>query len=380
METSIAILGAGIGGLSLAAALQRAGLSFRVYEQAESLGEVGAGLGLWSNATRCLESVGIDSEFWSRFGCEVHIAEVGTPAGKVLSRCAVRPIAEKVGAGSYVVHRADLHTALAKRVERDSISLSKQLTGLSQSDDGVVLRFADGTEEQADLAVGADGLKSRVRAELFGDEPPLYAGQTCYRGIAELTIKDRHVLREIQGAGLRAAVIPLDDNRVYWWATENVPPGGKRSPVGEREHLLKAFADWAFHVPEAIEATGAGAILRNDLYDRPPLTSWSKGHVTLLGDAAHPTTPNLGQGACMAIEDAFVLGQLLAKSATATSFAEYEQRRKARCEAIVKESRRFGWVGGWSNPLAVGLRETLIKLMPESAMRRSMEKHIAVSI
>ena len=377
MEELIAIIGAGIGGLTLAARLEREKIPYRVYEKAPVLGEVGAGLGLWSNAVLCLEKVGVDGDFWSRSGCEVFRAEMANAEGKILSSCDVRPVAEKVGASSFVVHRADLHGAIYGQINPESVVTGKKLSGMEEKENGVLLRFSDGSTASASMVVGADGLRSQVRAQTFGDEPPRYSGQTCYRGIARLNIEERHALREIQGRGLRAAVIPLDDERVYWWTTENVTEGGRREPRKEKEYLLSNFADWAFGVPEAIEATDAEAILRNDLYDRPPLPTWSKGRVTLLGDAAHPTTPNLGQGACMAIEDGFVLGGLLGEKFDAEAFSEYESLRKDRCEAIVKESRRFGWIGGWENPAAVKIREFLLATTPETFVRKSMEKHIA---
>ncbi|MEC5128717.1 FAD-dependent monooxygenase [Verrucomicrobiales bacterium BCK34] len=376
-DPDIVILGAGIGGLTLAAHLQSKGIRCRIYEQAEQLGEVGAGIGLWSNAVSCLEQIGIDETFWSTRGCEIFQAEIASSSGKVLSRCDVRPVVEKIGTGSFVVHRGDLHRAIAQQVAPDSIQTGKQLVDLKILDDGVRLRFADGAEETAGIAVGADGLRSQTRASLFGEIPPRYSGQTCYRGIAKKKIGERHVLREIQGRGPRAAVIPLDDERVYWWTTENTPESGNRPPHEEKSHLLSLYDDWAFGVADVIEATPAESILRNDLYDRPPLPTWSRGPVTLLGDAAHPTTPNLGQGACMAIEDAFFLGTLLADSGKpATAFSQYEKLRKSHCESIVKASRRFGWIGGWSHPLAVGLREMMMASTPEFMVRKTMEKNL----
>lgn len=379
-SAEVAILGAGIGGLTLAAQLRSRNIPFRVYEQAPGLSEVGAGLGLWSNATRCLSKIGVGESFWVEHGCEVQSAEIASASGRVLSHCDVRPVVEKLGTRSYVVHRADLHRAIAGKVSPESIELGKKLVSLEQHESGVVLQFEDGTRSSAAVAVGADGLHSRVRACLFGEDAPHYSGQTCYRGIAEREIDERHVLREIQGHGPRAAVIPLDDQRVYWWTTETAPEGGSRSPGDEKAHLLALFADWAFGVPEVIAATPADAILRNDLYDRPPLPSWSRGRVTLLGDAAHPTTPNLGQGACMAVEDAHCLGNLLERDVDpGAAFSRYESLRKRHCEGIVRASRRFGVIGGWSAPLAVRLREFLMATTPEFAVRRSLEKNIAPS-
>ncbi|MDF1825354.1 MAG: FAD-dependent monooxygenase [Verrucomicrobiales bacterium] len=382
MNERIAIIGAGIGGLTLAAALQRTGHRVKIFEKAPKLGEVGSGVGLWSNAIACLNTIGIEETFWKKFGCEVHSAEIAEPGGKVLSRCDVRPLTEKIGHGAYVVHRADLHRALLGKVDPDSISTGLSCTGLNQQKDGKVrLDLSDGLERRFDMVIGCDGLHSAVRASLFGRIHPVYSGQTCYRGVANLNLKERHILREVQGRGIRCAVIPLDDERVYWWAVESAQEGGHHAdPSVQRAHLLALFSGWSFGLPEALEATPAESILRNDLYDRPPLKNWSRGAVTLLGDAAHPTTPNLGQGACMAIEDAYTLSHLLTRyeiSGHREAFSAYENLRKHRCNRIVSESRRFGWIGGWRSRAAVSLREMILAATPEALVKRSLEKHIS---
>lgn len=377
----ILIVGAGIGGLSLAAGLSRAGLPFRLFERAPALGEVGAGLGLWTNAIRALETLGVPRAALADRAYDVRIGEAGTAAGDVLARFDVAKLAEEYGAPSYVVHRGELHATLAAAVDGAAITLDAEAVDLTQDDDGVTLRFADGSDARGALVIGADGLWSSVRAALFGDAPARYSGETCYRGVAahELAPEERHVLREVQGHGLRCCVTSLGPGRVYWWATER-RPAGDEVPIAERKaHLAERFAGFAFGFPAALEATPADAILQNDLYDRPPIPTWSRGRATLLGDAAHPTTPNLGQGACMAIEDAVVLTRCLAHRGVddpAAAFEAYEEERRARCYGIVAQSRTFGRVGSWSNPLAVGLRNLVNRATPgwllEKAMRRQL--------
>jgi 2-polyprenyl-6-methoxyphenol hydroxylase-like FAD-dependent oxidoreductase len=223
------------------------------------------------------------------------------------------------------------------------------------------------------VVVGADGLRSVVRASLFGDAPPRYSGETCYRGVARFRPAEPHVLREVQGRGRRAAVCTIDEDLVYWWAAMVAPEGERDDPKARRAHLREAFRGFAFDFPAALEATEEDAILRHDLCDRPPLPYWSRGVITLLGDAAHPTTPNLGQGACMAIEDAVLLARLLAASGPAEAFAAYEAARVARTSAIVQRSLLFGKAGQLRAPLAVWARERLTRAVPAFALRRALE-------
>ncbi|HJL16997.1 MAG TPA: FAD-dependent monooxygenase [Sandaracinaceae bacterium LLY-WYZ-13_1] len=378
MEGPILVVGAGIGGLACAAALRKVGFEVRVFERASELGEVGAGLGLWTNAIRALRTIGIDGGFFARHGCPVRAGEAGTSDGRVVSRFSVARLAEAYGAPSYVVHRADLHRVLADAVDPARVTLGAECVGVASDDDGVTVRFADGTEARGAIAIGADGLRSAVRASLFGDEPPRYAGETCYRGIAAHAVDDLHTLREVQGRGLRCAVCVLGPDRVYWWATHRAPEGETDDPRTRKSRLASLFDGFAFGFPEALAATEPDAILRNDLYDRPPTTTWHAGRAVLIGDAAHPTTPNLGQGACMAIEDAVVLARCLVEHEPdpGAAFRAFEAERTERCARIVEQSRTVGRVGTWSNPLAVAVRTMAFRLMPDAMMERAMREHL----
>lgn len=376
-DVPIAIVGGGIGGLACAAALGQAGFAVRVFEQAPELGEVGAGLGLWTNAVRCLDSLGIPKTLWER-GSRVKRGEGGTADGRVLTRMDVEGIAGDYGAHSYVVHRADLHAAIASLVDPASVTVGARCVGIEQDEGGVTLRFEDGSEAHAGLVIGADGLWSVVRAAILGEEKPRYSGETCYRGVCDFTPEDPYVLREVQGRGLRCAVCALGPHRVYWWATRRAPAAEEDEPLERKALLAKLFAGFSFGFPEALEATEPSAILKNDLYDRRPVRTWTRGRVTLLGDAAHPTTPNLGQGACMAIEDAIVLTRALTEHAGdhAAAFASYERTRMPRTDRIVAQSRSIGRIGSWSNPIAVAFRNAALRMTPASMVARMLREQI----
>jgi 2-polyprenyl-6-methoxyphenol hydroxylase-like FAD-dependent oxidoreductase len=370
MKLDIAIVGAGLGGLSLALALQRVGFSPRVYDQTPALGEVGAGIGLWPGALRSLAEIGIAEWFWKLPVCRFRRAETCSPDGRVLTGFDVSGI---TGGEGFVVRRTDLHRAMLEQLDPARLTLGAELIGLSQDSDGVTLRFADGRTAGADIVVGADGLRSVVRAATVGSSEPRYSGETCYRGMARVSVTDTGILREVQGRGRRCAVHPLDDDHVYWWAAVRTPAGWQDDPTQRKEVLAQAFRGWEFGFPEALAATSADSILRNDLFDRPALKQWSHGRVTLLGDAAHPTTPNLGLGGCMAIEDGLVLARALAENGgqPAAAFAQYEQERHKRTARVVRMSAMFGRMGSLTGPRQARLREAVMSHTPTALMART---------
>ena len=235
----------------------------------------------------------------------------------------------------------------------------------------------DGSELNADLLVGADGIYSTIRGELLGHEKPTYAGYTAWRGIVEYPHSTYSPKEEASspGAGGRGSVVP-------GWAAEGctgLPPATPRKeeddgPIGSRRTLLGIFSGWHEPVEELIEATSETDIRRDDVYDREPVERWGRGRVTLLGDAAHPMTPNLGQGACQAIEDAVGLaGCLQEEAGVAAALRSYEARRTRRTAAIVRLSRRMGQVGQLEHPLLCRLRDATAKRLPASIQRRQLQ-------
>ena len=247
-----------------------------------------------------------------------------------------------------MIRRSDLHAAIAARVDPASIRLGADVTGIEQGPDGVRVRVGGqgrggGESVAGDLVVGADGLNSVVREHVLGDGPPRYAGETIFRGVAELELADPGLSRELFGRGRRAAYYELAPGRVYWWATAPLPEGTAIAPGDRRDYLGRAFAGWAFGIPELHRSTPADSILQNDIYDRRPARRWHRDAAVLLGDAAHPTTPNLGQGACMAIEDAVVLARSIDRAADAeAAFATYRAARSRRTSRTVADQPALG--------------------------------------
>jgi len=359
------IIGGGIGGLTAAIGLDKVGIDAQIYERAAALGEVGAGISLWANAMHALDELGLGQTIRAHALREM-FGEVRTWHGTILSAATSEDLKARYGVSVSMIHRADLLALLMSALDPDRIHLDHECTGVEQNTAGVTARFSSGGTERGDLLIGADGLDSVVRSQIFGAVPPRYAGYTAWRAVADFT-RPRMVASESWGRGRRFGAIPMNDHRVYWYATENAPEGQHDSPQRTKQKLLESFRGWHEPIEELIGATDESAILRNDIFDRDPLSRWSENRVTLLGDAAHPMTPNLGQGACQAMEDAVVLAACLGLSSSVDSaLRAYEQRRIPRTSRIVMASRLIGQLAQWENPVLCFVRNALLRAAPKA--------------
>jgi 2-polyprenyl-6-methoxyphenol hydroxylase-like FAD-dependent oxidoreductase len=371
------IVGGGIGGVAAAVALRRVGIECEVFEQAEELREVGSGLTLWANAIQALRTLGV-AEALLPLGSRVDRMQFRAWSGRVLTEMPLAELEKKLGVPvNVIVQRADLLRGLTRLVDSGRVHCRARCVGVQHHDGRVTARFVDGRQVDADLLVGADGLHSVIRSHLHGNANPRYAGYTCWRGLAECETKalPANAGFEAWAPGARFAVHHCGPGRVFWYATRNVAEGSPDAPDGRKAEVRRLFQNWHQPIPEVIEATPAPGILRNDIMDRKPLARWGRGRMTLLGDAAHPTTPNLGQGACQALEDAVVLADSLRQSGDVEpALRLYEQQRQRRTAAITNVSWRLGRVCQWENPLACWLRNTLAQLLPVSGGLRFMER------
>ncbi len=366
----VAIVGGGIGGLTAAIAFRRIGADVQVFERAPEIKEIGAGVGVWGNAVRVLDDLDVGAPLRS-FALPVTTASIYSARGRALSVTDVSELTQQLGVPSFVMHRADLQATLLKALPAGIVTSGAECVRLEQAQCGAVLHFANRGPFDADLVIGADGFNSVIRRELWGETPVRYSGQTCYRGVVAMRVKRPGLLAEIQGRGIRMGHCPISAEKMYWWACHNAAHHEPEGPLGAKEKLLRLFREFPFQLGDAIAATATDAIIRTDLCDRPPLARWSRGASTLLGDAAHPMVPNLGQGACTAIEDAAVLARCVASEPTlALALARYEAERIPRTTRMVQLAWRFGHVARWSNPITVSLREALFRLTPDAAMRK----------
>lgn len=371
------VIGAGIGGLSAAIALRRAGVEALVFERTRELKELGAGLSLTANATKALNGLGL-TDALRGLGIPIRVAEIRAWRGEVLARIPTWQLDEKVGARSAAVHRADLQGALLRELGDEAVRLGAACRGFEQEGEGVRAFFDDGTEERADLLVGADGLRSTIRRGLLGDGNPRYAGYTAWRAVVapEDELVPAGEAWEVWGRGVRFICTQIGRGRVYWAVSKNAPEGEHDVSTGAaKDALLELCAGWLEPVEELIAATEKAAILRTDIYDRDPVRKrWGKGRVTLLGDAAHPMTPDLGQGACQAIEDAVALVECLEERENIEAALElYEARRTRRTAALVRGSRRVGRSAQLQNPLACYLRDAALRAFPSRLQMKQLE-------
>jgi 2-polyprenyl-6-methoxyphenol hydroxylase-like FAD-dependent oxidoreductase len=375
------IIGGGIGGVSAAIALRRVGLEVEVFERAPELKEVGAGITLWSNAVRALRHIGVGDEL-AAVSTPLDRSQIRTWRGKVLSEVSLGEVGRKIGAPSIGIHRADLLDVLVRAVPCHLIRLGATCVGFEQDAGTVTARFADSSRATGDLLIGADGLRSQVREQVLGAQKPRYGGYGAWRGVARFEHPDYPPgLTALSiGRGSEVGMLPIGKGRTYWFASINRPEGRPAAAGGHKSEALDMLRRWHSPIPALIEATDASAILYNDICDREPVRRWGEGRVTLMGDAAHPTTPHLGQGACQAIEDAVVIARRLAQLVdggdVAGTLRAYEAERYDRTAAIVYDSRKLGKMLRLRNPVACWLRNTLLRLTPHSRMERDFMRHL----
>lgn len=345
------IIGAGIGGLTAALTLLRAGWQVQVFEQASELREVGAGIQISPNATRLLHRLGLAEPLQRVAVRPVALEMRRWENGAVLSRQLLADVCEETfGAPYYHVYRPDLLAVLAAALPDGIVNLGCRCIDIRQDEQGVEVAFENGTTARAEVVIGADGIHSFVRESLFGPESPHFSGSIAYRGLvpaerlAHLQLErnssawlgpDRHFVHYYVGAGRFVnfvGVVPAQDWRVESWSAK-----------GEVADALAEFANWHPHIREIIGAVDFTN--RWGLYDRDPLERWSVGRVALLGDAAHAMLPFMAQGAVQSIEDAFVLARCLQdvdRAAVPEALARYETMRKPRATQVQARARQNG--------------------------------------
>ncbi|MEU6880369.1 FAD-dependent monooxygenase [Streptomyces sp. NPDC046712] len=406
------VVGAGIGGLAAAIGLRHVGWEVRIVERAPVLDDAGAGISLAANGIRALDALGV--------GAAVRAAARGqytggtrTPDGAWLARMDGAALERALGTPIVGIPRATLHRLLRAALPPESVSVGVEVTGVDQSaPDRVRVRTrpvgspdspaspyspaapaspaspsssTPGAEPaagldaylDADLVVAADGVNSRTRAALFPDHPgPAYSGSTVLRALTERPLDLPTDFEITWGHGVEFGHIAFDDGRAEWHAVLNSPAGVRHAdPLGE---VRRRFAGWHDPVPRLLDATRPEAVLHHDIHElATPLPSFLSGRVALLGDAAHAMTPNLGQGACQALEDAVVLAAALAHGPdTTAALAAYDAERRPRAQSVTVAARKAGRMGQQlSGPATVALRNAALRLAPSGMAVRMILRH-----
>ena len=370
-KPSIAVLGAGLGGLAVAGLLHRAGASVRVYEQAAAFQRIGAGIQMGPNAMRVLRALGLEPMLRGlAFYPSAWTNRVWDTGDSLFELTFGEDAEARYGAPYLLMHRGDLHTALASAVPDDLISFEKKLTDLDRSATGVALRFADGSTARVDAVIGADGVHSRVREILLGPEKPRFTGRVAHRTVFPTALMQGFSLTictKWWGPDRHIVMYPVTPARDETYFVTSVPDPSwdveSWSARGDMAEVLDAFTGFHEEVQRVLRA--CPQVHKWALFERDPLPRWSEGPVALLGDACHPMTPYMAQGAASALEDAAVLSRCLdASDDPADAFRRYEATRLERTARIQLTSRQYtwgkeridpGWVYGydaWTAPLA----------------------------
>jgi len=365
------IIGGGIAGLTTTIALRQVGIDALTFDEAPELREVGAGLWLWANALSVFRELGLEPAV-RRLGAAPFTSGIRSLDGRWLTRFPPDVVERRWGAPTIAVLRADLQELLLASLPRDHVGLNAPATELHQNEDAVTVSFQDGKKVVCDALVGADGLHSVVRGRLFGVHPPRYRGYAVWRGVSPggPGIRDSS---EYWGQGQRFGLIPGRDRLVIWYASANAPEGTADAD-GPAAALLQRFGTWPDPIPDVIAATPEHTIVKRDVHDRPLTRRWVVGRVALMGDAAHPLTPDLGQGACQAIVDAKAIADSLATTRdVGAALADYERRRRRSAAAATVSSRYLGAIGQLEHPLVCRVRNAALRATPLSLQLRRLD-------
>lgn len=342
---NVVIIGAGMGGLTTGIALKKFGHQVRIFEQTEKILPVGAAISLWSNGVKCLNYLGLTEKIAKLGGQMDDLAYVDGLTGDVMTQFSLRPLIEEVGQRPYPVARADLQNMLMDEFGRDQIYLGKKMISLEDKADYVEVHFADGSSTQADLLIGADGTHSMTRAYVLGQQVQRrYAGYVNWNGLVDISedLAPAQQWTTYVGEGKRASLMPVADGRFYFFL--DVPlPAGLENNRDEYKKLLKLyFADWCQPVQQLIGRLDPQKTNRVEIHDIEPFTQFYKGRVVILGDAAHSTTPDIGQGGCQAMEDAIYLARSLQINTLGLEDAlrRYQNKRNERANELVLRARK----------------------------------------
>jgi len=361
------VVGAGIGGLTSALALRQAGCDITVVERAHDLAPAGAGISLWPNAVHALGSLGLAADLDAisapGTGSALHRADGGRLGGSLTDL-----VPDRFGAPVVVVHRAELQAMLVSRLSHDVVHTGWRCAGIERDGNEALVIREGGETLPADIVVAADGIHSVIRATVGEDAPTRYSGYTAWRGVAPINA-GAHT-GEFLGRGCLFGIAALSGDRAYWWASVR-----SRTPITDerRDALVERFGSWAKPIRAVLEATPPDNVIVTPLQQRASVTRMAHGRVALVGDAAHPMLPNIGQGGCQSIEDAVVLGRLVGRAGMhpVEALDDYRTLRERHTRKVVKASAQMARVVHVGSPIGVALRNVALRATPPtSSLRR----------
>ncbi|GGK76516.1 FAD-dependent monooxygenase [Mangrovihabitans endophyticus] len=371
-QPSAIVIGAGPAGLAAAIALSERGFAVSVHERRADADVVGTGLTLWPNGLAALATFGAEAAV-ARRALAAPGTQMRTDRGRVLSEMPAAAL-DAAGGRGVAIARGDLLAALAGRLDPGVIRWGRRCVGVSGTPDGATAAFADGADARADLVIGADGMRSPVRTSCGIRARLRYAGFTVWRGTVRFPMASRPGLLTL-GGPYQFGLWQLPDDEVYWFAAA---PTSETTGRRGRTRPPAVFDDWHEPIPQLIAATSTERITVTAIYDCRPLPRWSSGRIVLVGDAAHPSLPNMGQGTSQAFEDVAVLAdRLAAEPRIEQALRQYEARRRARARAAWSQARMLARMGAWRGGLACRVRETLMTAVPQRAQRAQLARLFA---
>ncbi|WP_407483191.1 FAD-dependent monooxygenase [Elizabethkingia meningoseptica] len=366
----VAIIGAGIGGLTTALALKRRNIPFRVYEAAEELKPVGTGIILGINAMQVYHQLEIENKIL-QIGKKIDSINVTDFKLVPITETLLLPFEQKYGHRSVAIHRADLHHILINEVGEENIILNSRLSKAVQlNNNDYELTFENNKKVIHSFVIGADGIHSKIRQTFFPGTRLRDAGQICFRGVTNFNLPPlyKNELTEGWGKGKRFGFVEISEGTVYWYFLVNNALYKKQSDLNL---YLKDAPDF---IRQMILSTPEEKWFTANLHDLQPITEWQKDRIILLGDAAHATTPNMGQGACQAIEDAYVLFRLLEKNNLEDSFKDYPLIRRKKAHHVVNTSWKIGKIAQLENKLLINLRNIMLRSTPKATQTKNFDR------
>lgn len=366
------IIGGGIAGLSTAIALQQKGFTIELLESAPEIRTVGAGISLAPNAVKALRALGLEAEVTAK-GKILESMDILNQNGEPINAVDTQLLTQKYHTPHLAIHRADLHRILLEKVQGDVVHTGKRAVSAKQTTDVVEVTFHDGSTHQARALIVADGIHSPIRKQTVPGSEPRYAGYTCWRAVIGYPGDLSGVATETWGPKGRFGIVPLPNKQVYWFACINAPANDSRFKNFTVDDLFAQFREYHNPIPGILQHTRNEDLLWNDIADIKPIPQYAFDRMVFIGDAGHATTPNLGQGACQALEDALVLSSVLEKNHdVAHGFRIFDVLRKGRTHYVVNRSWMLGKVAQVEQPLVAGMRNMLLRLAPTGAAEKQM--------
>jgi 2-polyprenyl-6-methoxyphenol hydroxylase-like FAD-dependent oxidoreductase len=381
-DVDVLIQGAGIGGLTLAIALTQKGYTVRIVERATGLSEVGAGIWMAANPMQIFDRLGFAEKIIAA-GWAVHLITLADYNGNILQQSDLSAVAKIFGFETVALHRAALQKALFEQLPPDVVTFGAEVQSLEQSADTVSVHLTGGPVVTAKMVVGADGIRSHMRTPAALGGAIRYSGSSSYRAIARSTRllppEQDHDAYEIWGKGCRLGFSKINADDYYWYMTFDSAPDTTLAPADRRAHAESLCAQYFPQWTALLENTPADAILQTDICDLTRLKTWSSARIGLIGDAAHASTPNLGQGGAMAVEDAYALTGAIGEAGLhPRAFALFEKRRRAKVDWIVSTSWKIGRICHLRNPVLRSLRNFALSKLISSDGEKQIRKLYSV--